>query len=180
MVVAFQVAGKLHALLGRVKILLYKSRHPIGRLISLTTGSPYNHAAALLPDGSVVEAWSPGGVRHCAPGERHDDGTPVDVFRVPYLSPEQAVRIEQELLAHVGKPYDWQSVIWFLRKVPVDINPDAWFCSELVAFAFGSWGYPISRRSAHNTAPGHLAADGFLCLESRQKTSRSFGLLPRP
>ena len=114
-------------------VLLYRGISPISRLIRWQTRSLYSHAALRLSDGSVVEAWHVGGVRHTdGYWVDHMAGTKVDVYRICAPFDEDAA--EKFALAQVGKAYDFKSVFRFLTRRKVQLD-DRWFCSELVEVA---------------------------------------------
>lgn len=115
-------------------IAQYQGKSLISKLIRGQTRSLWSHTAAVLSDGSVIEAWHKGGVSHVKNlSVNHTPGTAVDLFRIK-CTPEQAAGFEDHLLQIVGKKYDFRSVFRFLTKVPAIIN-DQWFCTEAVVDA---------------------------------------------
>jgi uncharacterized protein YycO len=117
-----------------MKILLYKGKSIISRLIKIQTRSKYSHAAVMMHDGSVIEAWAAGGVRRIPnPFEGHTKGTPIDVYTVE--AGYNSDLVEQYLSKQIGKKYDYKSVGRFLSRRSAPDNNKA-FCSELVLEAF--------------------------------------------
>lgn len=58
--------------------------------------------------------------------------------------------------SQVGKPYDLTALFGLLTHRDWQ-EPDAWFCSELVAWAFSQGGSPLFRPEAlHRVTPQHL------------------------
>lgn len=127
-----------------MKILAYKGTGLVSKLIRLQTRSEYSHVAIQLLDGTVVEAWAAGGVRHVAsPLEAHKSKTEIDVFLLTEEFDSGAVL--QFLNSQLGKKYDFRSIFRFLtrRSSPLD---DRWFCSELVLAAFRMGGLELLAR----------------------------------
>ena len=134
-----------------MKILAYKGRSIPSRLIRLQTRSEYSHVAVQMDDGTVIEAWAIGGVRHVAsPTEAHKPGTPIDVFEIKGTYDEGMVR--RFLKSQLGKRYDYRAIVRFLtrRKMRAD---DRWFCSELVIEAFRRGGLHLQARIPASYAP---------------------------
>lgn len=66
--------------------------------------------------------------------------------------PGDAAAVVAAARSQVGKPYDWLGVagIGFRRRWQ---DEDAWFCSELVAWAFAEAGTPLFREHAWRITP---------------------------
>src|SRR5580765_5957463 len=115
-----------------MRIALYQGTSLISCLIRWQTRSQYSHAAFLLDDGRVVEAWAapwPGNVREVLPmrnaqratrselsalSVQHTPGTVVDIFRfLCPLTPQENRRLRQLVLNDVGRPYDYLSIVRF-------------------------------------------------------------------
>lgn len=125
-----------------MKILGYKGKGLISRLIQFQTRSPYSHVAIELDDGSVVEAWHRGGVAHSENWMTlHKPGTEVDVFDLNYggLCNFNKEAAAEWALKQVGKAYDFVSVMRFLSRRTAPAN-DKFFCSELVESAIRAGG----------------------------------------
>ena len=136
-------------------IALYKGTSALSRLIRWRTWSEYSHAAWVFPDGSVIEAWK-GGVTH-APSilAGHVPDTEVHLFTLD-LTADQRWAIQDFLIAQIGKPYDYTAILGLgLRRDWQE--EDAWFCSELVAWAFQHAGEPLFRAEClRRVTPQHL------------------------
>jgi hypothetical protein len=144
-------------------IALYRGVSPISKAIRIFTRSDYSHAAWICNDGTCIEAWHPGGVRHRPdPYAGHTPGTLVDYFGIAELNQNQARRIEWFLKDKLGAGYDLGGVLRFVSRRRA-ANPSRWFCSELVLAALQSAGHPILRAEPHEIAPGHLAWSTDLC-----------------
>ena len=153
-----------------MKILAYRGKSLISRLIRWQTRSPYSHIAVQLDDGSVVEAWHKGGVRHIGdPLDGHTPGTDIDVYGVYSMGcelPSVAKNIiEQFLLAQVGKKYDFVSVARFVtrRLSPAD---EKWFCSELAEAAFIVGGFRLLNGPASHHSPRDTVMSPYLVYET--------------
>lgn len=110
------------------------------QLIQLATWSWVSHVDFELPDGRVLGAVPGKGV--CIRDIEIDD------HRVE----RYGVKVPFGLYGHpldwaagqIGKPYDWAGILGYgLRRNWQE--KDAWFCSELVAWAFQGAGHPILR-----------------------------------
>ncbi len=113
---------------------------PVGNLVKLVTWSWAPHVDFVLPDGSLLGARPSGGVavRARSPVRR------VERFEVD--APDMVIACAR---AEVGKPYDWAGA----AAVALHRDwrcPDAWFCSELIAFAFDRARCPILRTTTVN------------------------------
>lgn len=139
-------------------ILLYRGTSAISRAIQFQTRSKYSHAAWALDDGSIVEAWHSGGVRHqSSPFANHTPGTEIDVYDVPSLDPAARAAIETFLFSELGSGYDFDSVLRFLlRRAASGPSAEKWFCSELVHAALRHVGQPLLAAEDWEIAPGHL------------------------
>jgi len=143
-----------------VRFALYKGTSAMSKAIRWLNWSEYSHAALICRDGKVIEAWTQGGVRQVESlSDRHNPGTPVDVFCVPALTNDEAMDVETFCRSQIGKRYDWRGVFHFITRRPE--RPDdqeAWFCSELLAAAFAYARRPLlARIQAWKVYPGMLA-----------------------
>lgn len=138
-------------------ILLFRGRGPVGWLIRKQTWSDYSHAAWLCRDGSVIESWYQGGVRHSpSPATVHGPKVTFDAYAVRGLGKSDIDRIELLLHERVGRGYDFFGVARFLSRVNRN-NENRWFCSELIAECCELAGKPLLRAPAYRIAPGHIA-----------------------
>ena len=105
----------------------------MSKLICWQTRSKYSHAALILDDDSVIEAWHRGGVLHNQNiSIAHTPGTQVDVFQIlPAIDQSAAIHFAR---AQVGRKYDFGSIFRFISRRP-EPHDEKWFCSELVAAA---------------------------------------------
>jgi uncharacterized protein YycO len=114
----------------------------------------------MLNDGSVIEAWASGGVRHIpTPFNGHKPRTPIDMYTVN--AGYNTDLIEQYLLSQVGKKYNWKAVARFLTKRKAPDN-DRMFCSELVLEAFRRGKLKLLNGAPAEQSPRDLAMCPYL------------------
>ncbi|HBA86323.1 MAG TPA: hypothetical protein DCZ95_19760 [Verrucomicrobia bacterium] len=142
-------------------IALYKGKSTLSRAIRWRTWSEYSHAAWVLDDGSVIEAWK-GGVRHVRNmATQHTPGTDVDLFTLN-LTVAQKWAIQDFLIRQVGKPYDYGAILGFMTRAKSE-NSEKWFCSELIFAACQSAGVELLKRiPAWKVSPGLLSVSACL------------------
>ena len=153
-------------------IALYKGTSFLSRLIRWFTWSPYSHAAWICRDGTVIEAWLPGGVQRVdSISINHRPGTQVDLFDIEGLTDAQRDSIEKDLADRLGAPYDLLGLLGFLTRERMETHR-AYFCSELVFTALSVAGLiPLSRVPACQVSPGLLALSPRLVYKGTQYTS---------
>ena len=146
-------------------IALYRGRSWISKAIRWQTRSVYSHAAWVMADGSVIEAWQ-SGVRHVANlSVAHTPETVVDLFSIPNMIDHYRDHVEDWLISQLGKGYDYRGVLRFLTRRQ-GTNPDRWFCSELVAEACNQKWLPLLRRiKSSSVSPGCLSYSPYLLYE---------------
>jgi uncharacterized protein YycO len=134
-----------------MRVLFSTSKLPGAALIRAVTWSDWSHVAVI--DGEeVIEATWPA-VRVSALADvlaKHSRNIIVDI---PCQDPAAVLAA---LRSQVGKPYDLTALFGLLVRRDWQ-EPDAWFCSELVAWAFDQGGSPLFRREAlYRVTPQHL------------------------
>lgn len=150
-----------------MKVLLYKGRSVISRAIRFQTRSQYSHAAVMLDDGSVIEAWHKGGVRKVkSPFDGHSDRTEIDVYGI--VGDYDVDVVQTFLEDQVGKEYDFSSVFRFLSRRKASAN-GKWFCSELVLEAFSRNGLDLLHGRPSELSPRDVALSPYLMYEDRIK-----------
>jgi uncharacterized protein YycO len=151
-----------------MKIALYQGKSLLSRAIRWQTRSIYSHAAFLLNDGSVIEAWQPR-VRHVESlSAQHTPGTTVDIFDfVDPLTRSESDRLEKLAMADLGIPYDYQSVFRFLtRERETAGGRKKLFCSEQVfSLCAGIDRHLLARTEAWRVPPDWIARSTRLFLE---------------
>lgn len=151
-----------------MKVVLFKGKSFISRLIRWQTRSEYSHAAVLVEEttaghpvmGFVIESMEGVGVR-AAQWKAAEDA---DVFEVEGLSELEKTRVLKFLNEQVGKKYDWLMVLRFIsRRQESRATSGKWFCSELVFAAFLKAGVELlARTEAWEVSPGLLARSPWL------------------
>lgn len=135
-----------------VQLLFSTSGGPISALIRTATWSRWSHVA-LVVGNDVIEASPRFGVRQIKLKHAIGEAKETTVVERPARSPQ---RIIEAAHSQLGKPYDWTAVLGLgLRRDWQGI--DAWFCSELIAWAAAEAGEPWYRcESLRRVTPQHL------------------------
>ncbi len=138
--------------MGTVSLLFSTSGHPMSAAIRLGTWSDWSHVAII--DGDVViEATAPAGVRRFPVVQAIDHARKAAIGDLPCRDPQAVIAAAAY---QIGKPYDYTAIVGFglHRDWQED---DAWFCSELVAWAFQHAGDPLFRAEClRRVTPQHL------------------------
>lgn len=143
-----------------VRVALFRGRGILSALIRWQTWSNYSHAALVLPDGSIVEAW------HRGPGVRKKqltDMNGVEIYRVKGLTKQQSDIAAEFAVDQLGQKYDYFGVFRFLNRRTVSDN-GKWFCSELVYAAFKEAGVHLLSKDTDpsRVSPGLLSRSPLL------------------
>ena len=149
-------------------ILLFHGNDPVDLAIQAITGSQYNHAAIIGPDGKIVEAWTDGVFSH-TPAESFADSTLqyVDVRRAISLNPQQLESVSVKAATYEGDAYGYLDIgflafLCLTRRLPngfvvdsllenvdgaianmVQLGKKHVICSALVALSFSDSGFPV-------------------------------------
>jgi uncharacterized protein YycO len=138
-------------------ICFYRGSGAIGAAIRWQTRGRYAHVGWMLGNGTSVEAWQVGGVRHVeSPWALHTPDTLVDIYSVRCLTAWQVAKLQSFLLRQVGSGYDWMGCVRFLSHINRN-NMERWFCSELVAEACESAGRPLLKADGYKLSPETLS-----------------------
>jgi len=146
-----------------MKILLYKGKSIISKMIKFQTRSKYSHVAVMLEDGSAYEAWQKGGVRHIdSPFDGHKPGTEIDVYAIygKYDEPTVVEFLQQQL----GAKYDYASVLRFVSRRHAGDN-NKFFCSELALMAFIEGGLSLLNADPSEMSPRDVSISPLLVFE---------------
>lgn len=144
----------------KVRGALFRGRGWISAAIRWQTWSEYSHAAIVMPDGSIIEAWQGlgAGVRR----KWVTDWDGIDVFDIPSLTEHQSRIIENYAIKQLGKKYDYLGVLRFLSRRRVG-NNGRLFCSELFFDSFLQGGIELlARTRPERVSPGLLARSPLL------------------
>lgn len=133
-------------------LLFSTTGSPFSALIRATTWSRWSHVA-LIDGDSVIEAAALHGVRRIPAAQAVAAARRAAVVDMSCCDPQAVIAAAAE---QIGKPYDWTAVLGLgLRRDWQE--PDAWFCSELVAWAFDAAGQALFRPdSLRRVTPQHL------------------------
>lgn len=135
-----------------VSLLFSTSRHPMSAVIRACTWSSWSHVA-LVDGDDVIEATAPAGVRRFPVVRAIDHAKRGQIIDLPCRNPDAVLTAAA---SQIGKPYDYTAVLGLgLRRDWQE--DDAWFCSELVAWAFAQAGEPLFRADVlRRVTPEHL------------------------
>lgn len=135
-----------------ISLLFSTSGHPMSAVIRLGTWSDWSHVAIIDGD-DVIEATAPAGVRRLPVVQAIAHATQAVIVELPCRDPRAVIAAAA---SQIGKPYDWTAVLGLgLRRNWQE--DDAWFCSELVAWAFQRAGEPLFRAEVlRRVTPQHL------------------------
>lgn len=138
--------------MGAVQLLFSTNRQPGSQLIRAATWSRWSHVA-LVDGDTVIEATVLHGVRRGSAVAAIARASRCALVALPSRAPAAVIAAAASQL---GKPYDWTAIIGLgLRRDWQE--EDAWFCSELVAWAFQQAGEPLFRAEClRRVTPQHL------------------------
>lgn len=141
-----------------MRILLFRGKGLISRLIRWQTRGGYSHAAILFADGVLVESMQFVGVR----ARTYDPAEGADEFEISDITASQIARVREFLTEHLGCGYDYWAIIRFIDRARMPDN-DRWFCSELVFAALRLAGISLLLRIEDwAVSPGMLAVSPLL------------------
>ncbi|HZH44263.1 MAG TPA: YiiX/YebB-like N1pC/P60 family cysteine hydrolase [Lysobacter sp.] len=132
--------------------VVFTRRHAPGSILLRTfLWSEWSHVA-LIDGDEIVEAAAGQGVRVRPLADLLAEASEYEVIAVPARSPRAVLAAAR---SQVGKPYDWRGVLGIGARRRWQ-DTDAWFCSELVAWAFARGGSPLVRVDAWRITPRDL------------------------
>lgn len=128
-----------------IKLQFVTERALDSAAIRFFTWSPVSHVDMILP----VTKFLVGARLHCGVAIRQANYAKFSRRIVAEVegSAAYARRIRSEVLRQCGKPYDTHAILNFGIHARDWRNPDRWFCSELIAWAFEKSGYPLFSKS---------------------------------
>lgn len=132
--------------------VVFTRRHTLGSvLLRAALWSAWSHCA-LIDGDEVIEAAVGAGVRERPLAELLAEASEHEIIEIPARNPAAVIAAAR---SQVGKPYDWRGVIGigFRRRWQ---DEDAWFCSELVAYAFEAAGDLLFRAKRWRIRPPDL------------------------
>jgi hypothetical protein len=138
-----------------IELQFSTTRHLTSKAIAYGTFSWASHVDFVLPDGRLLGAISKGVCIH----EPYGPDVMTKSERYFVDAPDSVIDIALE---EIGKPYDWQGIFNFFVRNRNWEETDAWFCSELAAYAFKKAGVPLIRAETYRVTPGNLLMSPFL------------------
>lgn len=115
-----------------MKVLLYRPKSLIGKLIGFYTRSNYCHVGVLFSDNKIIDC-------HPGRGVKIRDFTEEDskICEIYNISSQLKINEEKSRFfaeKQIGKKYDWAGIIGFITKQTVEdrISSQKWICSELL------------------------------------------------
>lgn len=135
-----------------IRLLFSTTGNPFSYLIRTATWSRWSHVS-LVDGADVIEAVAIHGVRRISLDERIHAAKDFAFSELPCVD-RQIVLAAAE--SQIGKPYDYTAVVGMgLHRDWHEM--DAWFCSELVAWAFEEGKSGLFRgESLNRITPEHL------------------------
>ncbi|WP_197329516.1 YiiX/YebB-like N1pC/P60 family cysteine hydrolase [Ralstonia syzygii] len=135
-----------------VQLLFSTTSSPLSWVIRACTWSAWSHVA--LVDGDQVIESIPGhGVRRVLLTEALRDTSHHELVSLPGRA---AMQVLAAAASQIGLPYDYSAVLGIGLHRDWQ-EEDAWFCSELIAWAFQQAGVPLFRADCiRRVTPQHL------------------------
>jgi len=130
-----------------VKIALYLGSDFVDKTILFFSRGGYTHAAIILPDDTVIEAYPFRGIRSRKSLTDQMGDAKVEIYDVA-TTPEQDKIITDFLRKQIGKGYDYWNIFGFVFHTTHEgrTSRGRWFCSELVFAAFQEAGINLLAR----------------------------------
>lgn len=138
--------------MGRIQLMFSTTHYPFSGLIRAATWSRWSHVA-LVAGHHVIEAVALEGVRQVSKAYAIERASAYSLVDLSARNPQAIIDAARSQL---GKPYDWTAIaaLGLRRDWQED---DAWFCSELVAWAADQAGEPWFRPEAlRRITPQHI------------------------
>ena len=134
-----------------MRVLFCTSKLPGAAIIRAVTWSDWSHVA-LIDGEEVIEATWPA-VRVVPLADVLAKHSRFAVADIPCQDPAAVIAAAR---SQIGKPYDLTALFGMLARRDWQ-EADAWFCSELTAWAFQQGGSPLFRPEAlYRITPQHL------------------------
>ncbi|QOK96829.1 hypothetical protein HF909_10540 [Ralstonia pseudosolanacearum] len=135
-----------------VQILFTATSGLVSWAIRACSWSKWSHVALVAGD-QVIESMPGYGVRRVPLTGAIQHANRYELVTLPAQDPERIIAVAA---GQIGRPYDYSAVlgIGLHRDWQED---DAWFCSELIAWAFQQAGAPLFRAECmRRVTPQHL------------------------
>lgn len=132
-----------------MKILFFRDDLPVSRLIQYANSCKWQHVAAVFGD-TVIEARF-AGVSVTTIDEIKSRG---EYHIIDVRLPDEPTAYNFAL-KQVGKKYDFSALLGFKAMLNLE-NPNAWYCSELVAAIAKAGGTSLVRENLISVTPRDL------------------------
>lgn len=127
--------------MGVVRVLFTRRRLPVSLLIRLVTWSEWSHVE-ILDGEALIGADMINGVCVTPLAHRLEISSRVALVEFPCADPAAVIA---QVRSQLGKGYDYLGLLGLVTHQRRWQSTEDWFCSELVAYAFESAGYPLFR-----------------------------------
>lgn len=136
-----------------ITVVFTNSHKLLAPAINVVTWSKYSHCAIVRGDRILQSTWGAGGVHETSLAALLEVSKN---FTFKTFSVNNADAIYEAAASQVGKPYDKTALFGLPFHRDWQEN-DAWFCSELLAWAFNEGGTPLFNvESIHRITPGDI------------------------
>lgn len=153
-----------------IRLIFTRQRTVASALIRAFTWSAWSHVAIVVGD-RVIESALGEGVREVSLATLKRTASRFEFLDIPCAQADQVVAAAHTQL---GKPYDLSAILGLLSRSDWQVD-DAWFCSELIAWAFAQAGVPLFRDDhLHRITPEHL----WMLAPRSEEASRSCSTMP--
>lgn len=134
-----------------LRVIFTRNHWPGSILLRAALWSGWSHCA-LVDGDDIIEAAAFHGVRRRSLHALLSDSSRFAILDIPVKSPAAIIAAAH---SQIGKPYDWAGVLGIATRRRWQ-EDDAWFCSELIAWAFAQGGNPLVRVPAWRITPRDL------------------------
>ncbi|NVM80055.1 hypothetical protein FHW83_005900 [Duganella sp. SG902] len=136
---------------GAVRVIFSRSRLPVSVLIRTFLWDPWSHCG-IVDGGEVVEANMFKGVSTRSLAEFQAAASEWEIIEIPCPDPAAVIAAAR---SRIGRRYDFLGALAMLLRIRLQ-RDDRDFCSELVAWAFQTAGYPLFRVNTWRINPRDL------------------------
>lgn len=138
--------------MGAVSLLFTRRHHPGSVIVRAGTWSAWSHVD-LIDGTTLLGAAAFEGVQRTSMAARVSKASRAAIMTIPC---ESAGTVLAAARSQIGAGYDWLGTFGIALRRDWQ-EPDRWFCSELVAFAFQMAGHPLFRADAlPRITPQHI------------------------
>jgi uncharacterized protein YycO len=134
-----------------VSIIFRRSNLIGSRILKTVLWSEWSHCGIIDGD-TVIEAAAFHGVVRTSLEQFKADGTHYTIIDI-HLDDETAEKVLENARSQLGKKYDYLGLLGIAFRNRHAEERNAWFCSELVAWAFEQAGHPLVRKAVWRVTP---------------------------